>query len=111
MKQLQKYACAKHVTNASKAIKEERAVSPNLVLKQEPVSDGIPIMVNTAVKSQFRTVTENGQEIIELLDSDNEMELADASEDKGMSSDTMVGDFNIEMDSDGDDEEPHLFHD
>jgi hypothetical protein len=38
------------------------------------------------------------------------MEPVDASEDKGMSSDTMVGDFDIEMDSD-DDEDPHLFHD
>jgi len=52
----------------------------------------------------FRTVTENGQEIIELLDSDHEMEPVDASEDKGMSSDTMVGDFDVEMDSDDDEE-------
>lgn len=67
-------------------------------------------MVNTSVKSLFQTTTENGQEIIELLDSDNEVELVDASENKGMSSDTMVGDFDIEMNSD-DDDEPHSFHD
>ena len=101
------YARDKHVTDASKAIKKERADSPNLVIKQEPVSDVI-------VKSLFRTVTENGHETIELLDSDDEMELTevDTFEDKGMSSDgvTMVGDFDIEMDSDGDNEEPHLFH-
>ena len=72
------------------------------------------VIVNTFVKSLFQTVTENGHEIIELLDSDDEMELAEAdtSEDKGMSSDgvTMVGDFDVEMDSDSDDEEPHFFH-
>ena len=77
--------------------------------------DVIPIMIdNQDVNSLFQTVTENGQEIIELLDSDsdNEIELADAFEDKGMSSDTMVGDhFDIKMDSDDDNEEPHLFHD
>ena len=72
------------------------------------------VIVNTFMKSLFRTVTENGHKTIELLDSDDEMELAEAdtSEDKGMSSDgvTMVGDFDVEMDSDSDDEEPHLFH-
>ena len=71
-------------------------------------------MSDVIVKSLFRTVTENGHETIELLDSDDEMELTevDTFEDKGMSSDgvTMVGDFDIEMDSDGDNEEPHLFH-
>ena len=35
------------------------------------------------------------------------MEPVNTSEDKGMSSDTMVGDFDAEMDSD---DEPHLFH-
>ena len=59
------------------------------------------VIVNTAVKSLFRTVTENGQEVFELLDSDDEMELA---EDKGMSSDTMVGDFDLKMDSDDSDD-------
>ena len=58
---LQEDARVKHVTNTS--IKEERAVSPDLVLKQEPVSD-LDMMVNMAAKSLFRTVTENGQEII-----------------------------------------------
>ena len=111
MKHLQEHAHVKHVPNTSKAIKEEHAVSPNLDVKQEPMSDVIPIgMVNTSVKSLFQTTTENGQEIIELLDSDNEVELVDASENKGMSSDTMVGDFDIEMNSD-DDDEPHSFHD
>jgi len=38
------------------------------------------------------------------------MEPVDAYEDKGMSSDTMVGDFDVELDSDGD-EDLHLFHD
>ena len=75
------------------------------------------VIVNTA---QFRTVTNlNGHEIIELLDSDDEMVFQVAnrdtsdSEDKGMSSDTMVasGDFDIKMDSDDDDEEPNLFQD
>jgi hypothetical protein len=118
MKHLQESARVKYVTTSTNAsIKEERAVSPNLVIKQEPVSgDSDVIPINTAVKSLpvFRTVTENGQEIIELLDSDNEMELADTgtsdSEDKGMSSDTMVGpgprDFDIELEMDSDDE-PH----
>ena len=99
MKHLQEYARDKHVTDASNAIKkEERADSPNLVIKQEPVSD---VLVNTAVKSLFRTVTENGQEVFELLDSDDEMELA---EDKGMSSDTMVGDFDRDLKMDSDDD-------
>ena len=77
------------------------------------------VIVNTA---RFRTVTNlNGHEIIELLDSDDEMEFqpevanrdTSDSEDKGMSSDTMVasGDFDIKMDSDDDDEEPNLFQD
>jgi hypothetical protein len=80
---LQESTCVNHVANAS--IKEERAASPNLVIKQEPVSDGvIPI---TDEKSLFRTVMENGQEIIELLDSDIEIELAQP--DTGMSSDTI----------------------
>ena len=90
--------------------KEECADSPNLVIKQEPLSN---VIINTAVKSLFRTVTENGHEVFELLDSDDEMELADTSEDKGMSSlssDTMVGDFDIKMDSDDDLDEPHWFH-
>ena len=92
----------------SKAIKkEERADSPNLVIKQEPLSD---VIINTAVKSLFRTVTENRHEVFELLDSDDEMELAGTSEDKGMSSDTMVSDFDIKMDSDDDSDEPHWFH-
>ena len=67
-------------------------------------------MANEAVKSLFRTVTENGQEIIELLDSNSE---TDSSEDKEISSDTLVqvGDFDIEMDSDDNDKGPHLFHD
>jgi hypothetical protein len=83
------------------------------------VSDVIPI-INTAEKSLFRTVTENGQEIIELLDSDNEIEAdrdlqVSAGEDNGMSSDTLVqagdSDSDIEMDSDdNEDLEPHLFH-
>ena len=71
MRYLQEHSRVEHVLNASKAIKEERASSPNLVIKQEP---GIPaITVNTAMNPLFRTVTENGQEIIELLDSDHEM--------------------------------------
>jgi CRISPR/Cas system CMR-associated protein Cmr3 (group 5 of RAMP superfamily) len=36
MKHLQENARDKHVTDASKAIKKERADSPNLVIKQEP---------------------------------------------------------------------------
>ena len=52
-------------------------------------------------------MTENGHEVFELLDSDDEMELADTSEDKETSSDTMVGDFDIKMDSDDDSNEPH----
>ena len=85
MMHLQESARDKHVYDASKAIKkEERADSPNLVIKQEPLSD---VIVDTALKSLFRTVTENGREVFELLDSDEEMELADLSEDRGMSSD------------------------
>ena len=110
---LQESARDKHVYDASKAIKkEERADSPNLVIKQEPLSD---VIVDTALKSLFRTVTENGREVFELLDSDEEMELADLSEDRGMSSDTMVasGDFDVlkmDLDDDLDDsDEPHLF--
>jgi hypothetical protein len=99
-------ARVKHVPNASVAIKE-RALSPDLVIKQEP---GIVTTNATNSESLFRNLTENISEVIELLDSDHEMEPVDASEDKGMSSDTMVGDFDIEMDSD-DDEDPHLFHD
>jgi hypothetical protein len=113
---LQEYTRDKHVTDASKVtvIKEERAVSPNLVIKEEPMSDVVNLNAVTAEKTLFRTVTENGRELIELLDSDYEMELA---EDKGMSSDTMVGDFDIKMGSDesrdddaSDHDEPHLFH-
>jgi hypothetical protein len=99
-------ARVKHVPNASVAIKEH-ALSPDLVIKQEP---GIVTTNATNSESLFRNLTENIPEVIELLDSDHEMEPVDASEDKGMSSDTMVGDFDIEMDSD-DDEDPHLFHD
>ena len=55
-------------------------------------------------------MTENRHEVFELLDSDDEMELAGTSEDKGMSSDTMVSDFDIKMDSDDDSDEPHWFH-
>jgi hypothetical protein len=115
MKHLQLHTCVKHVTNAS--IKEERGLSPNLVIKKEPVSDLDVIPTGSINTALFRTVTENGQEIIELLDSDDEMVLADRdtseSEDKGISSDTMVGDFGLKMDSDASDdndsesEEPH----
>lgn len=80
------------------------------------MSDVIPMANTAAVKSFFQTVIENGQEIIELLESDNEIEAdhdLSASEDNGMSSDTLVqvGHFDIEMDSDDDDEELHQFHD
>jgi hypothetical protein len=105
MKDSQLHTRVKHVTNAS--IKEERGVSPNLVIKKEPVSDlPVDVIPNTTV-TMFRTVTENGQEIIELLDSDNDSDSEMVSEDKGMSSDTMVGDFDFKMDSDDDNEEPH----
>jgi hypothetical protein len=105
MKDSQLHTRVKHVTNAS--IKEERGVSPNLVIKKEPVSDlPVDVISNTTV-TLFRTVTENGQEIIELLDSDNDSDSEMVSEDKGMSSDTMVGDFDFKMDSDDDNEEPH----
>lgn len=56
---------------------------------------------------------ENGREVFELLDSDEEMEPIDspgtrtaAIEDKGMSSDTLVGDFG---DSDDEGEPSFLF--
>ena len=121
MKYLQGNASArvKHVADASNAIKEdpdaspslvikkERGVSPNLVIKQEPMSNAVKTVEE---KSLFRTVTENGQEIIELLDSDNEMDsdLADDTFEDGISSDTMVGDFDVKMDSD---EEQLSFYD
>lgn len=99
----------KHIPNMSVAIKEH-ALPPDLVIKQEPVSDGIVATNTINSESLFQNLTENVPEVIELLDSDHKMELVDVSEDKGMSSDTMVGDLDIEMDSD-DDEDLHLFHD
>ena len=86
--QEQKHTHVKHTLNMSKAIKEEHASTPNLVIKQELVSDRI----NSAMNPLFQTVTENGKEIIELLDSDQEMEPVDASVGKGISN-TTVGEF------------------
>jgi len=74
----------------------------------------IPIIAGKS-ESLFRTVTENGHEIIELLDSDNEMGLqvqaadtiSDSEDrDKGVtrSSDTLVAD-DIEMDSNHDEDD------
>jgi hypothetical protein len=48
----------------------------NLIIKQEPVVSDLDVFPNTNT-ALFHTVTENGQVIIELLDSDNEMVLAD----------------------------------
>ncbi len=66
------------------------------------MSSAIP----TAAKPFFRTLTENGHDILELLDSDDEMEPAELSgivEDEGMSSDTMVGDIDLDLDMDSED--------
>jgi hypothetical protein len=55
--------------------------------------------------------TEDGQEVLELFSSDDEMEIdiPEIELDKGMSSDTAVGDDSgLEMDSE-DDEDPHSF--
>lgn len=75
---LQEYAHVKHITNTSKgqAIKEECAKSPNLNIqvKQKPESD-VRVNLNKSLRL-FWTVTENGNEILELLNSDNENELS-----------------------------------
>lgn len=100
MKYLKEYAHDKHVSDVS--IKQERAVSPNLVIKEEPGASDV--IANTTGNSLYRTVKENGIEILELLDdSDNNSEM-DLAEDKGMSSDTLIGDLDIEMDSDDDED-------
>jgi hypothetical protein len=71
-----------YVPNASKAI---NASFPDLVIKPRsptPVSDRTVTGTANATNSLFRTLIENGQEVIDMLDSDHEMELVDASKDK-----------------------------
>ena len=63
--QEQKHTHVKDTLNMLKAIKEEHASSPNLVMKQELVSDRILIT----------NCNRNGKEIIELLDSDQKWSL------------------------------------
>ncbi|KAF9479178.1 hypothetical protein BDN70DRAFT_984560 [Pholiota conissans] len=98
--------------SVSTAIKKERDASPCLLVKQEPASD-TPTF-GTATSSLFRSITENGHEVLELYSSDDEDAeknskgpLGIQAEDMGMSSDTMVGD--ITMDSDDDEFDPHIF--
>jgi hypothetical protein len=90
--------------DASQAIKKERVASPDLVVKSEPVLVNIDPPNPTLYHS---TVTEDGQEVLELFSSDDEMEIdiPEMELDKGMSSDTAVGDdFGLEMDSEDDEE-------
>jgi len=81
-----------------------------LVVKSEPVLVNIEIRdpPNPTYRS---TVTDDGREVLELFSSDDEMEIdiPGVELDKGMSSDTAVGDdFEPEIDSE-DDEDPHSF--
>ena len=92
--------------DASQAIKKERVASPDLVVKSEPVL----VNVDPPNSTYRSTVTEDGREVLELFSSDDEMEIdiPEVEFDKGMSSDTAVGDdFDLEMDSE-DDEDPNL---
>ncbi|KAF8150839.1 hypothetical protein B0H34DRAFT_801758 [Crassisporium funariophilum] len=109
---------SKHVErdpDTSKHIKEEHVASPNSVIKEEPKSDAVLPAVSANAHLLYRSLIEDGCEILELLDSDDEMasdseSFSELIEDKGMSSDTVVGDLDIEMDSD-DDEDLHSHHD
>ncbi|KAF8161444.1 hypothetical protein B0H34DRAFT_840756 [Crassisporium funariophilum] len=92
----------KCVPDASKGVKGDRVASPDLVIIDESPSNVITPAVSRAANTLFRTLEENGHQILELLDSDDEMEPVKVSaliEDTGMSSDTMIGDVDMEMDS------------
>lgn len=93
-------ARVKHVPDASISIKQERVLSPEIFVKEEAAPS---ISFSNNQHPGYRTLTENGTEILELLSSDEEMEIdiPVQTEDTGMSSDTVVGD--LDMDSDGDD--------
>lgn len=86
-----------------------------MAIKEEPKSDALPPVLSTGTSnSLFRSIVKNGCEILELLDSDDDMEPESTSpldEDKGMSSDTMVEDLDLEMVSDDDNADPHLYYD
>lgn len=88
-------------------IKEEHVASPDLIVKAEPELVGIPGRVN----HMFRSVIEDGREVLELLSSDEEMEVDLPEDDKGMSSDTVVENpLSLEVDSDDEDnKDPHTF--
>jgi hypothetical protein len=86
-----------------------------LVVKSESVFVNIeindPPLANPTLYHSI--VTEDGREVLELFSSDDEMEIdipgPEVEIDKGMSSDTAVGDnFELEMDSE-DDKDPHSF--
>jgi hypothetical protein len=97
-----------HDPDVSQSIKKERVASPDLVVKSEPVNIEIHDRPNSTYRS---TVTKDGREVLELFSSDDEIEIdiPEVELDKGMSSDTAVGDdFEPEMDSE-DDKDPHSF--
>ena len=85
-------------------------MSPDLVVKSEPVLINIEINDPPNSTTLYHSmVTEDGQEILELFLSNDEMEIdiPEIEIDKGMSSDTTVGDdFGWETDTE-DNKNPH----
>ena len=105
-------ACVSHNPDTSQAIRKEHVMSPNLVVKSELVLVNIEINDPPDSTALYHsTVTEDGQEILELFSSHDEMEIdiPEIEIDKGMSSDIAVGDdFGWETDTE-DNKDPHSF--
>ena len=68
-------ACVSHDPDASRAIKKERVVSPDLVVKSKPVLINIEITDPPKSTLYHSTVTEDGWEVLELLLSDDKIDI------------------------------------
>jgi hypothetical protein len=75
-----------------KHVKEERSLSPEVAIKKAS---------STAAASMFRSVIEDGQEVLELVSSDDEQDIefpVRININDGISSDTLVGDQDFAFD-------------
>ncbi|KAF8908580.1 hypothetical protein CPB84DRAFT_1744207 [Gymnopilus junonius] len=97
--------------NETDVIKEARidtSSALDAIIKPEPTDVTLPSACTTpASRPTYQTITENGKEVLEILESDSDGEAMEIvkhvdDEDKGMSSDMLVDSFDVKMDSDSD---------